>query len=138
MRAQDNVQVVKDFFAAMARGDRQDALAPCAEDIEWIIPGEGWPLAGSHRGHAGLRDLLQQASETVETDYRGSLEFVAQGERVLMIGSAGGRSQATDRFPASAPPSPHNPKKCLGPEGSGAEANRVSITLFGERVRSTV
>jgi uncharacterized protein len=26
----------------------------CAEDIEWIIPGEDWPLAGTYRGHAGL------------------------------------------------------------------------------------
>jgi hypothetical protein len=36
-------------------------------DIEWIIPGEDWPLAGTHRGHAGLENLLQKAKETVET-----------------------------------------------------------------------
>jgi ketosteroid isomerase-like protein len=37
---------VKDFFAAMG-GDRQGLLALAAEDIEWIIPGEDWPLAGT-------------------------------------------------------------------------------------------
>lgn len=97
MSIQDNVQIVQDFFAAIGRGDRQGLLALCAEDIEWIIPGEDWPLAGSHRGHAGLRDLLQKASETVETHFRGSTEFVAQGDRVLMVGSAWGRIKATDK-----------------------------------------
>ena len=55
MSIQENVQTVKDFFAAIGRGDRQGLLALSAEDIEWIIPGEDWPLAGTHRGHAGLR-----------------------------------------------------------------------------------
>jgi hypothetical protein len=54
MSIKENVQIVKDFFAAMGRGDKQGLLALSAEDIEWIIPGEDWPLAGTHRGHAGL------------------------------------------------------------------------------------
>ena len=51
MSTQENVQIVKDFFAALGRGDKQGLLALSAEDIEWIIPGEDWPLAGTHRGH---------------------------------------------------------------------------------------
>ena len=35
------VQIVKDFFAAMRCADKQGLLALSAEDIEWIIPGEG-------------------------------------------------------------------------------------------------
>jgi ketosteroid isomerase-like protein len=96
MSVQENVQTVKDFFAAMG-GDKQGLLALSAEDIEWIIPGEGWPLAGTHRGHAGLRDFLQKASETMETSFPGPPEYVAQGDRVLMIGSARGRIKATNR-----------------------------------------
>jgi ketosteroid isomerase-like protein len=68
-----------------------------AKDIEWIIPGEGWPLAGTHRGHAGLADLLQKASETLETSYPKPPEFVAQGDRVLVIGFATGRIKATNK-----------------------------------------
>ena len=45
MSIQENVRIVKDLFAAMGRGDRQGLLALSAEDIEWIIPGENWPLA---------------------------------------------------------------------------------------------
>ena len=97
MSTQENVQIVKDFFAAMGRGDKQDLLALAAEDIEWIIPGEDWPLAGTHRGRAGLADVLQKANETVETSYPESPEFIAQGDRVLVVGFATGRIKATNK-----------------------------------------
>ena len=97
MSTQENVQIVKDFFAALGRGDKQGLLALSAEDIEWIIPGEDWPLAGTHRGHAGLADLLQKANETVETSYPEPPEFIAQGDRVLVVGFATGRVKATNR-----------------------------------------
>ncbi|MDB5098894.1 MAG: hypothetical protein JWM80_3315 [Cyanobacteria bacterium RYN_339] len=97
MSIQENVQVVMDFFAAIDRGDKHGLLALTAEDIEWIIPGEDWPLAGTHRGHAGLAELLQKASETVETSFPEPPEFVAQGNRVLVIGFARGRIKATNR-----------------------------------------
>jgi ketosteroid isomerase-like protein len=47
MSPEENIQTVKDFFAAIGRGDREGLLALVAEDIEWIIPGEDWPLAGT-------------------------------------------------------------------------------------------
>ena len=97
MSIQENVRIVADFFAAIGRGDEQGLLASCAEDIEWIIPGEDWPLAGTHRGHAGVADVLQKASEKVETSFPAPLEFVAQGDRVLVVGFARGRIKATNR-----------------------------------------
>jgi hypothetical protein len=69
----------------------------CAEDIEWIIPGEDWPLAGTHRGHAGLADLLQKASKNMETSFPKPPEFVALGDRVLVVGFARGKLKATNR-----------------------------------------
>ena len=97
MSIEENVQIVKDFFAAMGGGDKQRLLALAAEDIEWTIPGDDWPLAGTHRGHAGLAGLLQKASEMVETSYPKPPEFVAQGDRVLVVGLATGRIKATNR-----------------------------------------
>ena len=97
MSTQENVQIVKDFFAAMGRGDKQRLLALTAEDIEWIIPGEDWPLAGTHCGHAGLADVLQKASEKVETSFPEPPEFVAQGDRVLVVGVATGKIKATNK-----------------------------------------
>lgn len=96
MSTETNVQTVKDFFAAIGRGDREGLLAVAAEDIEWIIPGEDWPLAGAHRGRAGLADLLQKASE-LETSFPEPLEYVAQGDRVMVVGFATGTVKATNR-----------------------------------------
>ena len=95
--AQENTQIVKDFFAAMGRGDKQGVLALVAEEIEWIIPGEGWPLAGTYRGHAELATVLQKASEEIETTYPTPPEFVAQRDRVLVIGVATGKIKATNK-----------------------------------------
>jgi uncharacterized protein len=97
MSTEKNVQIVKDFFAAMGRRDKQGLLALSAEDIEWIIPGEDWPLAGTHRGHAGLSDLLDKVNETIETSHPEPPEFIAQGDRVLVVGSATGRIKATNK-----------------------------------------
>jgi hypothetical protein len=97
MSIEENVQVVKDFFAAMGSGDKQALLALVAEDIQWIIPGEDWPLAGTHRGHAGLAATLRKASKEVEMTYPKPPEFVAQGDRVLAIGVAVGKIKATDK-----------------------------------------
>ena len=98
MDTEKNVQIVKNVLAALGRRDKQYLLALSAEDIEWIIPGENWPLAGTHRGHAGLENLLQKAKETVETSFPESPEFVAQGERVLVVGVATGKIKATNRM----------------------------------------
>src|ERR1700682_2175946 len=97
MSIEENVQVVKDFLAALGSRNKQGLLALSAGDIEWIVPGEDWPLAGTHCGHAGLENLLQKANETVETSYPEPPEFIAEGDRVLVVGFARGRIKATNR-----------------------------------------
>jgi ketosteroid isomerase-like protein len=97
MSTEENIQTVKDFFAAIGRGDREGLLALVAEDIESIIPGEDWPLAGTHRSHAGLADLLETAFEAIETSTEPQ-EFVAQGDRVLVVGFARGKIKATNKM----------------------------------------
>jgi uncharacterized protein len=96
MSIEENVQIAKDFFAAVGSGDKQRLLSMVAKDIEWIIPGEDWPLAGTHRGHSGLEDLLQKASE-IEISSPTPSEYVAQGDRVLVVGFAKGKVKATNK-----------------------------------------
>ena len=96
MSTDNNIQTVKDFFAAIGRGDREALLALVAEDIEWIVPGEDWPLAGTHRGRTGVADLLETAAKSIETSTEPR-EFVAQGDRVLVVGFARGRIKATNK-----------------------------------------
>lgn len=97
MSIEANVQTVKDFFAAIGRGDEQAILTLCADDIEWIIPGQDWPLAGTRRGHTGLADLFETHAKKVETSFMEPREFVAQGDRVLVIGYAEGKILVTNK-----------------------------------------
>jgi ketosteroid isomerase-like protein len=97
MKSEKNIQIVKDFFAAIGGGDMKALLALTAEDIEWIVPGNNWPLAGTHRGHAGLAAIVQKASKEIETKYPKPPEFVAAGDRVFVIGVATGTIRATGK-----------------------------------------
>jgi hypothetical protein len=97
MSIQKNVETLKDFLAALGRRDKAGLLALASEDVEWIIPGEDWPLAGTHRGHEGLENLLQMANDTVETSFPKPPEFIAQGDRVLVVGFATGRMKITKK-----------------------------------------
>jgi len=96
MSIEKNIQTVRDFFAAIGRGDKEALVALVAEDIEWIIPGKDWPLAGTRHGHAGLADLLETASASIETSTEPR-EFVAQGDRVFVVGFATGKIKATNK-----------------------------------------
>ena len=40
MSIEASVQTVKDFYAAISRGDKQALFAVSDENIEWIIPGK--------------------------------------------------------------------------------------------------
>ena len=61
MRTQENVQIVKDFFAALGSGDKRGLLALVAKDIEWIIPGELLPHCEQVEAPLGRPlQLLQQ------------------------------------------------------------------------------
>ena len=97
MSTQENAQIVKDFFAALGRGDKQGLLALSAEDVEWIVPGEEWPLACTRRGYSGLADLFQKTFEIVGASFPEPPEFVAQGDRVLVLGVSRGRVKATNK-----------------------------------------
>ncbi len=97
MSNEENVQVVKKIFAAIGSGDKQALLALVDEGIEWIIPGEDWPLAGTHRGHDGVEAVLRKATEEIEMTFPKPPEFVAQGGRVLVVGVATGKIKATTR-----------------------------------------
>jgi uncharacterized protein len=97
MSTENNVEIVKDFFAAIGSSNKERLLTLVAEDIEWIIPGKDWPLAGTHRGHAGVKAAVKKASEEIEMTYPKPPEFVGQGDRVLVIGVAVGKIKATSK-----------------------------------------
>jgi uncharacterized protein len=70
MSVQENVQIVKEAYAAFGRGDMQGLLALLAEDIEWISPGGASPPAGTYRGLTAVAGFFRKLSEVVNTESR--------------------------------------------------------------------
>jgi ketosteroid isomerase-like protein len=98
MGTQENVQLVKDGYAAFARGDIQGLLTLLSEDIEWVIPGAELPLAGTYRGHDGVANFFQKLALESETLAFEPREFVAEGDRVLVVGWERAKVKATNRM----------------------------------------
>ena len=98
MSTQESLQVVKDGFAAFGRGDVPGLLALMAEDVEWIVPGAGLPLAGTYRGSEGVANFFQKlAAEADILDFQPR-EFIADGDRVLVVGWERSKVKATNRI----------------------------------------
>jgi uncharacterized protein len=97
MSTQENVQIVKNGYAAFSRGDIPGLLALLAEDVEWHIPGAGLPLAGTYRGRDGVANFFQKlAAESDILDFQPR-EFVADADRVLVVGWERAKVKATNR-----------------------------------------
>ena len=97
MGAQENLQVVKDAFAAFGRGDIPGLLALLSEDVEWHSPGVGLPLAGTYRGQDGVANFFQELTQEMDISDFQPREFVADGDRVLVIGWERTTLKATKR-----------------------------------------
>ena len=98
MGVQENVQVVKDGYAAFARHDIPALLALLSEDVEWQSPGTGMPLSGTYLGQSGVANFFQKlALESDILDFQPR-EFIANGDRVLVIGWERAKMKATNRI----------------------------------------
>ena len=85
-----NTTVVQDAYAAFGRGDIQTLLSTLADDIVWMpVYGAGShvPTAGERRGKAAVAEFFKQVAETTDFVSFEPKEFVAQGDKVVALGS---------------------------------------------------
>ena len=87
MSAQDNIQTVKDVYAAFNRGDRDAMTAALAENVEFENrAGAGEiPWAGLHHGHSGFMALLDRLEEHLQFDVFEQLNFLASENQVAVV-----------------------------------------------------
>lgn len=86
MVEQENTQRVKDFYAAVGRGDMPAVLAALADDIEWVIPGPpDVPWTGAYTGKHALLAWFGRMAEHQEFQVFEPLEFIAQGDKVVAL-----------------------------------------------------
>ena len=87
MNEQQNVQIVKDCYAAFVRGDIQAIINACSADVEWVSPGEGYlPQAGTFHGRDGIGRFFQLVALTADFAVFEPRTYVAQGDSVIALG----------------------------------------------------
>ena len=89
MSAEQNIQVVKDAYAAFGRGDVNGILALLDDSVEWegVKGTEGVaPHAGIRRGKLAVAEFFRTLATTLDFQLFEPREFVAQGNTVVAVG----------------------------------------------------
>jgi uncharacterized protein len=98
MNEQENTRLVQQAYQSLKAGDLQSFLNSYAEDVEWQVPETGnVPFAGKHKGREQLRQFLSelfQAQDMIELEPQ---EFIAQGDKLVVLGNFSGRDKVTGR-----------------------------------------
>lgn len=100
MSEHENLQIVRDTYAAFGRGDIPALLEHVDEYVEWeavIGAAPHVPTAGKRVGKNMVKEFFQILGETVEFDVFEAEEFVAQDNLVVVLGRYSGRAKGTGR-----------------------------------------
>jgi uncharacterized protein len=82
-----NVDVVRETYEAVGRGDIPALLELLTDDVEWTLQGpSALPFAGTRYGREGVAEFFSLVGETVEFQQFEPREFVAQGDTVVVLG----------------------------------------------------
>jgi ketosteroid isomerase-like protein len=89
---------VQEGYAEFARGDVQTLLGRFADDIEWVIPGsKNNPLTGIYEGRNRVGEFFKLLSDLTEISTFEPREFIAEGDKVVVLGRETGRVKSTGR-----------------------------------------
>jgi ketosteroid isomerase-like protein len=85
---QQNTQAVQQAFAAFGRGDIPALLQMLSPDVEWVADGppDILPWAGVYRGPEQAGQFFMNLAGAVEFQQFEPREFIAQGDRVVVLG----------------------------------------------------
>ena len=98
MSTEENKRVVQSIFEAFGRGDVPGVLNHLSEDVTWKAPGpDVVSYFGDRRGHAGAVEFFTQLGTTVDFEHFEPTAFVAEGDRVVVLGRERGRVKGTGK-----------------------------------------
>ena len=98
MSTEENKRVVQTVFEAFGRGDVPALLAMIDEDAEWAAPGPASvPYFGERRGPEGAAEFFKHLGGNVEFERFEPGDFIAEGDRVVVLGFERGRVRRTGK-----------------------------------------
>ena len=98
MSAENNKRTVREIFEAFGRGDIAGVLEHVSEDVTWKAPGpDVVTYFGDRRGHAGATEFFVQLGTAVDFEHFEPGAFVAEGDKVVVLGRERGRVKGTGK-----------------------------------------
>jgi ketosteroid isomerase-like protein len=98
MSEQQNLDIVRETYAAFGRGDIAGIVSLLDEAVEWIAPGPPeLPTAGYRKGPEAIMDFFKTLAGIVDIQRFDAREFFAQGDRVVVLGDDVTRVKATGK-----------------------------------------
>lgn len=98
MSEQNNIQVIQQAYQCFGQGDVPGILSTLAEDVVWQVAAvENVAYTGTRQGHAGAAEfftLMHELEDVLKFEPR---EFIAQGDKVVVLGDYAARAKATGR-----------------------------------------
>jgi uncharacterized protein len=96
MSEQENVKVVREMFDAFRGGDVARVLDRLSEDVEWRLGGPTEvAYTGIRHGRQQVAELFKLLGEVSEFEEFDPQEYIAQGDRVVVLGHERQRVKAT-------------------------------------------
>lgn len=101
MNEQESTKLVQRTYELFKIGDRT-FLDLYSDDVVWHVPEmENVPYAGDIRGRENVIDFFARLAEAEENLTMEPTEFIAQGDKVVVLGNFSWRVKATNREYAS-------------------------------------
>jgi len=96
MNEETNTKIVQDAYAKFAAQDIPGLLELCSENIEWEVPEvENASWAGKRNGVKAVGEFFSQLGESETFARFEPLEFVAQNDKVVVLGESDTTVNAT-------------------------------------------
>jgi len=98
MNEQENTKLVKRIYELFKSGDIEGFLDMLSDDITWETPKvENSPFRGKISGKENFIKWMTEYSEAEEMTVFEQDEFIAQGDRVVVLGHGEIRTKATNK-----------------------------------------
>ena len=98
MSEQTNMQVIQTAYDCFGKGDVAGILNQLTTDVTWhVAPVNNVPYTGTRNGQSGAADFFATMAECEDTLKFEPREFVAQGDKVVVVGHYEARVKATGR-----------------------------------------
>jgi ketosteroid isomerase-like protein len=87
MSEHENRQFVEQAYATFKAGDIPTLLQSLSEDVTWPLPEiENVPFAGKRQGRGAVGEFFSTLAGLQDARYFEEREFIAQGDKVVVLG----------------------------------------------------